>query len=124
MSAWPAVRDITCPHCGAAAGDPCTAPRGVRGQPHVARFDRLRSAIRSGREFVVRILHDDPEFRLKSGDLFISIAYPFDGKTSLLHRVSDGFDPECNVYPGHAQFERWATPEETMLTFPVRSRAE
>ena len=49
---------------------------------------------------------DDPEFGLAAGDILECFPYRYDpgsqynpeGKLTVVQRVSDGFDPECNVY--------------------------
>lgn len=54
---------------------------------------------RSG-ERLVRMKADDDRFGLKAGDVLAVIPYWLDPaeKWTVLRRVSDGFDPGCNVY--------------------------
>ena len=50
---------------------------------------------------VVQLLEDDPKFKLKRGERFEAQVYWLDpGKITLLKRLSDGFNPECNQYRG------------------------
>lgn len=43
---------------------------------------------------------DDPRFGLKAGDILECQPYWLDPteKLTVIKRVADGFDPECNVY--------------------------
>lgn len=49
---------------------------------------------------VVRLKEDDPEFKLKKGDLLEVKPYPLDpsSKFTVIRRLTDNYDPECNVY--------------------------
>ncbi|MBA7556406.1 hypothetical protein ES705_49114 [subsurface metagenome] len=48
---------------------------------------------------IVQLLEDDPRFKLKKGEIFEAQVYQLDPeKITLLKRLSDGFDPECNQY--------------------------
>lgn len=50
---------------------------------------------------IVRLLKDDPRFHIKKGEIFHAKTYPLDpGKITLLRRIPDNFDPECNQYRG------------------------
>lgn len=53
-----------------------------------------------GRTFRVRLKKDDPPFELKAGDVLEVHRYALDphSKFTVVRRVSDGYDPECNVY--------------------------
>lgn len=55
------------------------------------------SAERSG-EYV--LLKDDPRMGLSAGDVLACIPYWLDlqAKLTVERRISDGFDPGCNVY--------------------------
>jgi len=46
------------------------------------------------------LVKDDPDFGLKAGDILECIPYHLDPqeKLTVVQRVSDGYDPECNVY--------------------------
>lgn len=50
--------------------------------------------------FKVRIKKTDDRFGLKAGDIYWAERYCLDPqhKVSLLERIPDGFDPECNQY--------------------------
>lgn len=49
--------------------------------------------------FLVRLKEDDERFKLKRGDVLRVHRYAYDpGKYTVVERVSDGFDPECNIY--------------------------
>lgn len=49
---------------------------------------------------VVRLKEDDPNFNLKKGELLEVEPYCLDpsSKFTVIRRLTDGFDPECNVY--------------------------
>ena len=48
---------------------------------------------------LVRLKEDDERFKLKKGDVLRVVRYQYDNeKYTVLERVSDGYDPECNVY--------------------------
>lgn len=104
-------RSLACPHCGVAAGEDCVTASGrpTREGNHVARWDALRSARRS-REMVFRLKADDPRFKLAAGDELVCENYPFDAKVTVLYRLSDGFNPECNQYTQDVEFLRWHEP--------------
>ena len=60
---------------------------------------------------IVRLKEDDSRFKLKKGDLLEVIRYWLDpGKYTVLRRISDNYDPECNVYS--SQVERLTRPSE------------
>ena len=52
------------------------------------------------KEFTVELLKDEPRFKIKKGDRFKAICYWLDpqDKVTLLSRIGDGYDPECNEY--------------------------
>jgi hypothetical protein len=54
----------------------------------------------------VKLLNDEERFNIKAGDEFEAIRYHLDPqeKMSLLKRLSDGFDPECNQYRDNLAF--------------------
>lgn len=57
-----------------------------------------------GKGFLVRLKEDDTRFKLKKGDVLRVERYAYDtGKYTVLERVSDGFDPECNVYASQVE---------------------
>jgi len=48
---------------------------------------------------IVRLKKDDRRFKLKAGDLLEVVPYSLDpGKYTVIRRLSDDYDPECNVY--------------------------
>jgi hypothetical protein len=48
---------------------------------------------------IVRLKKDDERFGLKAGDLLEVEPYWLDPeKFTVVQRLSDGFDPQCNVY--------------------------
>jgi hypothetical protein len=48
---------------------------------------------------IVRIKEDDFRFKLKKGDVLEVHVYAYDpGKYTVVRRLSDDYDPECNVY--------------------------
>lgn len=109
MSAFPSILDVRCSWCGAKPGDRCTTPTSVeKNDVHKYRFERYRSD-RLNRRFIVRIKTDDPRFEIRAGDEFLSQTYWLDPgiKVTLLQRLSDGYNPECNVYYHQADFVRW-----------------
>lgn len=59
-----------------------------------------RSRPQSASTHIVRVLTDDPGFGVSAGDEFEAVRYWLDPreKWTLLRRLSDGFDPECNQY--------------------------
>ena len=58
-----------------------------------------------GQGIFVRLKEDDTRFKMKKGDVLRVIRYAYDNeKYTVLERVSDGYDPECNVY--FSQVER------------------
>ena len=50
---------------------------------------------------IVQLLEDDSRFNIKKGEIFEAQIYHLDPeKITLLKRLPDGFDPECNQYRG------------------------
>ena len=48
---------------------------------------------------IVQLLEDDSRFKIKKGEIFKAQVYQLDPeKITLLKRLPDGFDPECNQY--------------------------
>ena len=48
---------------------------------------------------IVRMKENDSRFQLKKGDVLLVQPYCLDEtKLSVIKRLSDDFDPECNVY--------------------------
>lgn len=100
---------VNCYHCGAAESEPCrTANGGPVRSTHAARWSRLRDRMRHGL-YVVRIKSDDDHIGVKAGEEYIAQTYWLDpGKVTLLARVPDGHDPECNEYRSNVEWVRWA----------------
>ncbi|WIE81330.1 hypothetical protein [Curtobacterium sp. MCSS17_016] len=99
---------ITCPHCHAPAGTDCTTKAGnLTRMPHQTRWDALRDAFRS-RPAVYRLRENDPRFELAAEDLLLCTPYPYDGKQTVLRRLSDGYVPECNQYNANLEFVAFA----------------
>lgn len=105
---------ITCPHCNATIGTPCLTRSGKPApHSHRARFDRAMARLRT-EQMIVAMREDDPRFKLAKGDLLLCEKYPYDAKVTILHRLSDGYDPECNQYIPDVRFVAFAneyTPE-------------
>lgn len=59
---------------------------------------------------VFRLKADDPRFGLSAGDELVCINYPLDAKVTVLRRLKDGYDPECNQYMADVEFVRWYDP--------------
>ena len=105
MSALRPPSDFTCGYCGAKPGAPCTTASGKKRELHHTRFDAYRSFARSS-TWVVRLKQDDPRFGLAAGDELLVKSYPYDAKVTVLRRISDGFDPECNQYLHDVEYVR------------------
>jgi hypothetical protein len=123
---------IPCPHCHAPAGSGCTTKAGNPPRmPHQTRWEALRDAFRI-RPAVYRLREDDPRFNLTAGDLLLCTPYPYDGKQTVLSRLSDGYDPQCNQYNGSLDFVSFAdeyddldqTVVEEATRYLRQSRAE
>ena len=60
---------------------------------------------------IVRMLEDDPRMKLSKGDVLkVRPSGWDDEKVEVIERVSDGFDPECNLYRHQVEI---ATEEPT-----------
>jgi hypothetical protein len=117
MPAFPSVYDLACPFCSASAGHACvtSSGRARRNDPHRERWDRRDRLLRSGFEFVVRIKADDEHIGVRAGEEYVAAPYWLDnGKVTLLRRLSDGHDPECNEYVEKVEYVRWAQPGEAV----------
>lgn len=110
MGAFPGTREFACPHCQSSSGSECITAGGRRCAPHRARLTRRQVWIRTGGEFVVRVLKTDDRLALTADELYIATAYWLDpGKVTLLRRVDDGFNPECNQYAQTVEFVSMVT---------------
>lgn len=48
---------------------------------------------------IVKLKNDDKRFKLKAGDLLEVEPYWLDpSKYTVIQRIPDGYNPECNVY--------------------------
>ena len=75
----------------------------------MSRYDNLTARILNAprpKTFQVRLKEDDRAFGLRAGDILEVHPYVLDPDTkfTVVQRLSDGFDPECNVY--RTQVER------------------
>lgn len=110
----PTARDVACPHCGAARGSGClTSSKKPAANIHRARWAELRYMRMRG--MVVEIIADDPRLGLLKGERYRAAPYSLDpgSKVTLLSRVGDGHDPECNQYLHQFAFVDWARPDRT-----------
>ncbi len=96
---FPSNLSVPCPYCGVEPGEPCGTRNGrALDQTHQLRRRDVRAAMRSS-EFYVELREDDERFGLSMGDVLVATSYWLDpGKVTILRRLSDGFDPECNQY--------------------------
>lgn len=102
------VRRVTCPRCQAGKGEACRTSGGARAQSsHAARWDHVRTRLRT-EEMVFELREDDPRSGLTKGDLLACVDYPLDAKVTVLRRISDGYDPECNQYIAAVRFVAFA----------------
>lgn len=92
-----------CPYCRAPRGEECRTNSGKPRDAHVARWDEFKRRFRS-EEMVFELLQEDPRFKLSAGDRLLCVKYPYDAKVTVLRRLSDGFDPECNQYLQSVKF--------------------
>lgn len=114
------ILSLKCPHCLAEPGDVCTTPSGkVRSIAHRNRIDAANSGWRH-REMIFRLKNDDPRFGLKADDELVCVNYPYDAKVTVLYRLSDGFDPNCNQYTRDVEFLRWAGPADRLAPEQTR----
>lgn len=111
MSATRPVQDFICRFCGADAGQSCVTSGGALRIPHRARWGDKRDFTR-GRTWVVRLIEDDTRFGLFAGDELLVHLYPYDSKVTVICRISDGFDPECNQYMNAVEYVRIGTAED------------
>lgn len=56
-------------------------------------------------QMLVKLKKDEPRFKIFAGDIFEAEPYWLDPQTkvSLLKRISDGYDPECNEYMSNVE---------------------
>lgn len=111
MSALPTVLSIRCPWCDAAPGQPCIRkPSGTTtDQPHRSRWIELSAAHYRNHQFIVEVNEDDPHLDLAAGERYAAIRYWLDpgAKVTLLRRVTDGYEPNCNLYLHQGRFIEW-----------------
>jgi len=81
--------------------------KSLKGYPHKRRWNTFRAAYNS-RESLYQLRYDDPRFDLKAGDLLVTVPYRYDSKVTVLRRLSDGYDPECNQYLSNVTWIGWA----------------
>lgn len=106
-------RSVACPFCHAAIGDTCRTAAGAPRDGHRQRWDQVDYRARHHVRVVV-IKKDDPRFEVRRGEQYLAIRYALDNeKVTLLRRIPDGYDPQCNQYYSSVQWLRWATDEET-----------
>ena len=105
MSALRPPSDFTCGYCGAEPGESCTTAYGKKRELHRTRFDSYRAFAQTS-TWVVRLKQDDPRFGLAAGDELLVQKYPYDAKVSVIHRIGDGYDPECNQYLCDVEYVR------------------
>lgn len=98
---------VACRLCGADYGDQCRTAAGRRRSSHVVRWDDWRA--RMCGQFVVRVLRSDERLGVMAGEEYEAIAYWLDPgeKVTLLRRIPDGHEPECNQYWDTVQWMRW-----------------
>lgn len=102
------VRRVTCPRCQAGKGEACHTSGGAPAESsHTARWDHAKTRFRT-EEMVFELREDDPRFNLSKGDLLACVAYPLDAKVTVLRRISDSYDPECNQYIAAVRFVAFA----------------
>lgn len=99
---------VACPWCEVPVGTPCVSRIGRRPRPtHSARWDAYKWRLRGSR-FVVQVREDDARLGVRAGEQYVAQVYWLDpGKVTLLSRVPDGFDPECNHYWPEVEWLRW-----------------
>lgn len=111
MSALPTVLSIRCPWCDAAPGQRCIRkPSGTNtDQPHRRRWIELSAAHYRNHEFIVEVNEDDPHLDLAAGERYAANRYWLDpgAKVTLLRRVTDGYEPNCNLYLHQGRFIEW-----------------
>jgi hypothetical protein len=108
MAAGPGVRLFTCSFCAARPLSECVTRAGTQSNhPHRARQQTATNFLRSSC-WVVRMIAADPRMGLDAGDELLVQKYRYDSKVTVLRRISDGYDPECNQYSGAVEFVRFA----------------
>lgn len=113
MSALPGYINVKCSYCDADEGYRCRTSSGaILSMPHNLRFDDRQRALRSDREFVVQIKRDDLKFGIHKGEYFAAVNYPYDSKVTLLRRLHDDFDPQCNQYEQDVEFIEWFSKKQ------------
>jgi beta-N-acetylglucosaminidase len=59
--------------------------------------------------YEVRVRFDDDRLGVKAGEEYIAETYWLDPrKVTLLTRIPDGYDPQCNQYRSDVEWMRWA----------------
>lgn len=59
----------------------------------------------SRKDRIVELLKPQPGTNLEIGDLLLVQSYQYDtDKVSIIKRLSDGYDPECNLYTHEVKF--------------------
>ncbi len=104
---------VPCTFCDAPPGDRCTTrTAGKERSPHRRRWDALASRTRFV-PTVVAITYDQPRLGLLAGEQYLAVPYLLDPeKVTLLGRLPDGPDPQCNQYTREVTWLRWATETE------------
>lgn len=104
----PSVYHVPCPYCGMEAGVICITAGANDCDPHRQRWSQLK-AWRRVREMVVEVLTNDDRLGVKAGEQYRAISYWLEpgAKVSLLGRIPDGYDPECNQYVHDVNFIEW-----------------
>ena len=100
-------KSVSCSWCRASAGASCTTPNGKERDNHRARWQLIEHMVKTSKAYF-RLKGDQPRFGLSKDDVLLCVNYPYDAKVSVLSRVSDGYDPECNMYTHDVRFLNWA----------------
>lgn len=105
-------RSLPCPHCQALPGDRCVTPSGRERHLHQVRIEAVQRRYRSWPS-VVSIREDQPRLGLTAGEQYLAMMYWLDPqKVTLMGRLDDMHDPECNQYRSEVVWLRWATQAE------------
>lgn len=110
MSALPPVLSMRCPWCDVEPGQQCVRPSGATtSQPHRRRWLELSAALFHDRAFIVEVNEDDPHINLAARERYAAIRYWLDpgAKVTLLRRVTDDYQPNCNLYLHQGKFIEW-----------------